>query len=244
MAAAPQSGPAVKPPNHPPSPILAAWPRSAQWTTAFLLGVVVTLLAGQAFTHLRWGSRPTDLERTVTPAYRVDLNHASREELLQLPGVGDHMATRIEDFRKERGKIRRVEELSEVHGVGQATMNRLHDWVRVDDEELEDDDGMNRLPSPQNRKNKTTTSAKGKTSKKTKPSGLLDINLATVDQLVQLDGIGPVTAQRIVEERQKKLFATIEDLQRVPRLKGKTLDKIRPFITVSSPRDVASNRGQ
>lgn len=242
MAAAPPTGPAVKPSSQPPSPLLAAWPRSAQWTTAFLLGVVVTLLAGQAFTYLRWGSRPTELERAVTPAYRIDLNHASREELLQLPGVGDHMATRIEDFRKERGKIRRVDELTEVHGVGPATMNRLRDWVRVDDEDLIDDDGVDRLPPPRDGKHKASA-ARANPSKKVKPVKLLDVNTATVDQLVQLEGIGPVTAQRIVEERQKKPFASIDDLQRVPRLKGKTLEKIRPFITVGPPREVASNRG-
>ena len=61
---------------------------------------------------------------------------------------------------------------------------------------------------------------------------------------MQLEGIGPVTAQRIVEERQKKPFASIDDLQRVPRLKGKTLEKIRPFIIVNPPREVASTAGR
>jgi len=242
MAAAPQTGPALKPPSQPPSPLLAAWPRSAQWTTAFLLGVVVTLLAGQAFTYLRFGSRPTELERAVLPVYRVDLNRANREELLQLPGVGDHMAARIEDFRKEHGKIRRVDDLNEVPGVGPATMNRLRDWVRVNEEDLEDD-GTDEAP-PQIRKGKSPSTAKAKTAKKANPAGVLDVNLATVEQLLQLEGIGPITAQRIVEERRKKPFASIDDLQRVPRLKGKILEKIRPFITVNPPREVASTAGR
>jgi competence ComEA-like helix-hairpin-helix protein len=244
MAAAPQTGPATKPPNQPPSPLLAAWPRSAQWTTAFLLGVVVTLLGSQALSYLRWGSRPTELERVVVPAYRVDLNQANREELLQLPGVGDRMATRIEDFRKERGKIRRVDELTDVHGVGPATMDRLRDWVRVNEEDLEDDEGVEGPAPPHIRKNKSSSSAKAKTGKKANPVGALDVNSATAEQLMHLDGIGPITAQRIVEERQKKPFASIDDLQRVPRLKGKILEKIRPYITVNPPRDVASTVGK
>jgi competence protein ComEA len=191
---------------------------------------------------LRWGSRPTELEQAVLPVYRVDLNRANREELLQLPGVGDRMATRIEDFRKEHGKIRRVDDLTEVHGVGPATMNRLRDWVRVEEEDLEDE-ATEEAP-PQIRKNKSSSSAKAKTGKKANPVGVLDVNSASAEQLMQLEGIGPVTAQRIVEERQKKPFASIDDLQRVPRLKGKILEKIRPFITVNPPREVASTAGR
>jgi competence ComEA-like helix-hairpin-helix protein len=242
MAAAPQTGPALKPPSQPPTPLLAAWPRSAQWTTAFLLGVVVTLLAGHAVTYLRFGSRPTELERAVLPVYRVDLNRANHDELLQLPGVGDHMAARIEDFRKEHGKIRRIDDLTEVHGVGPATMNRLRDWVRVHEEDLEDE-ATEEAP-PQIHKSKSSSTAKAKTGKKTNPVGVLDVNSATAEQLMQLDGIGPITAQRIVEERQKKPFVSIDDLQRVPRLKGKILERIRPFVTVKPPREVASIQGQ
>jgi competence protein ComEA len=230
MAAAPQTGSALKPPSQPPSPLLAAWPRSAQWTTAFLLGVVVTLLAGQAFTYLRFGSRPTELERAAPPVYRVDLNRANREELLQLPGVGDRMATRIEDFRKEHGKIRRVDDLTEVPGVGPATMNRLRDWVRVEEDGNDDDlDPTLAAPSVKKKSNGTSKSNGGKKSEPTKP---VDINRATVEDLVQLPGIGLTTAQRIVDERKKSAFSSVDDLKRVPRLKGKTLDKIRPYITI------------
>ena len=49
---------------------------------------------------------------------------------------------------------------------------------------------------------------------------------------MHLPGIGAVTAQRIVEERRKKPFTSVDDLSRVPRLKGKTLDKLRPYVTV------------
>ena len=243
MAAAPPTGPAVKPSSQPPSPLLAAWPRSAQWTTAFLLGIVVTVLAGQGFTYLRRGSRPTELERAGVPAYRIDLNHASREELLQLPGVGDHMATRIEDFRKERGKIRRVDELTQVHGVGQATLNRLRDWVRVDDEDLADDDGMDPLPPRQDGRHKASNSAKASTSKKVKPVGLLDINTATVDQLVQSKASALSRPNASLKNGGKSPLHRLTTCSAFPRLKGKTLDKIRPFVIVSPPREVASNRG-
>ena len=37
------------------------------------------------------------------PVYRVDLNRADHAALLQLPGVGDNLATRIEDCRSTHG---------------------------------------------------------------------------------------------------------------------------------------------
>ena len=46
--------------------------------------------------------------------------------------------------------------------------------------------------------------------------GKVDINTATVDQLQQLNGVGPALAQRIVADRQANgPFKTVEDLKRV-----------------------------
>jgi len=244
MSAAPAPNPPVKPPIISAPPDLSAWPRSAQCTTAFLLGVVTTLLGFQALSYLRWGSRPTDLDRAVIPAYRVDLNNANREELLQLPGVGDHMASRIEDFRRQRGRIRSVDELNDVQGIGPATMDRLRGWVRVDNEDVDDDDSAEQAPKRPSGK-KSAASKKPSSTKKAPPAVPLDINRATADQLMQLEGIGPTTAQRIVEERRKELFRSVDDLSRVPRLKGKTLDKLRPYVTVTpSSREVASTQSK
>ena len=63
--------------------VLAAWPRSAQLTTAFLLGVCATLLAVHVVGSLRLASRPSEFDRGAVLAYRIDLNRATRAELLQ-----------------------------------------------------------------------------------------------------------------------------------------------------------------
>ena len=48
-------------------------------------------------------------------------------------------------------------------------------------------------------------------------NGKVDINAATVDQLQQLNGVGPALAQRIVADRPAHgPFKTVEDLKRVP----------------------------
>ncbi|GEM_PF-899493 len=64
----------------------------------------------------------------------------------------------------------------------------------------------------------------------------IDLNSATWIEWSQLPGIGPVLAQRIVEEREKNgPYETIDDLERVKGIGPKRLAEIRPFIRTSSP---------
>jgi competence protein ComEA len=59
----------------------------------------------------------------------------------------------------------------------------------------------------------------------------VSINSAGVAELDTLEGIGPVTAQRIVDDRTKHgPFARVEDLDRVPGIGAATIDAIRPRV--------------
>lgn len=73
-------------------------------------------------------------------------------------------------------------------------------------------------------------------AKKHPPAKPLDLNSATAEQLQQLPGVGPATAKAIVQFRQKSgPFRRVEDLLAVPRITKKRLEKLRPYVTVSSP---------
>jgi competence protein ComEA len=191
-------------------------------------------LLGHAIGQLRWGARPTEL------TYRVDLNHAGHAELLQLPGVGEKLAQRIEDYREEHGSFRSVDELTNVHGIGPATLERLrpHVLVRLDEAE--------QATQPVARARRSAHSAGKNTAMASKESGgqkpvskkassltqPVDINRATLEELQRVPGIGKVTAQRIVDERSKGPFKSVDDLCRVPGIKQKKLEQLRPYITV------------
>jgi competence ComEA-like helix-hairpin-helix protein len=226
-------------PRCPTLPVLGAWPRSAQVTTAFLLGVAITALGLHVLGYLRWGSRPTDLERGAVPVYRVDLNRADHAALLQLPGVGENLATRIEQRRSTHGPYRKVDDLRAVKGVGPATLDRLRDWVEVDAEDVDRD--ARDTDKPASRESNAAgnmadlATKKSGASKKTTPSAPIDINRASADELQKLPDIGPAFALRIIEEREKRPFERIEDLRRVPGIKEKRLESLRPHITVQGP---------
>ena len=54
----------------------------------------------------------------------------------------------------------------------------------------------------------------------------VNLNTATVAQLVELKGIGEKTAQKIVEYRKKNKFKTVDELVNVKGVGEKTLEKI------------------
>jgi len=63
--------------------------------------------------------------------------------------------------------------------------------------------------------------------------GRVNINTATASELDALPGIGPTTAQAIVDYRlQHGSFQVIQDIQNVPGIGSATYDGIKDYITV------------
>ncbi|RLD05634.1 MAG: hypothetical protein DRI56_09210 [Chloroflexota bacterium] len=62
----------------------------------------------------------------------------------------------------------------------------------------------------------------------------ININTATQAELETLPGIGPVTAQKIIEYRQENAFQIIEDIQKVSGIGPATFEKLKDFITVGN----------
>jgi competence protein ComEA len=61
--------------------------------------------------------------------------------------------------------------------------------------------------------------------------GLISLNAATKAQLETLPGIGPVTADKIIEHRRTQPFTTVEELQNVRGIGEKKLEAIRHLVT-------------
>src|SRR4051794_30374655 len=95
---APPAGAFTVQPALPPSAAAPAtpWPRAVQLATAAMLFLAALLVTVHAVVVQPGGSRPTTLQRGSGLKYRVDLNKATRAELLQLHGIGPVLADRIE----------------------------------------------------------------------------------------------------------------------------------------------------
>ncbi len=70
----------------------------------------------------------------------------------------------------------------------------------------------------------------------------IDINTATAEQLDKgVKGIGPKKAADIVKYREAHgPFQSVDDLAKVPGIKGKTLEKIKPMVTVGGAAPATS----
>lgn len=67
----------------------------------------------------------------------------------------------------------------------------------------------------------------------TVPKGPVDINRATVDELDTLPGVGPTTAQAIIDHRNRNgPFRSVEDLGKVRGIGPAKLAELRPLVTV------------
>jgi len=66
-------------------------------------------------------------------------------------------------------------------------------------------------------------------------AGLININSANVNQLMELPGIGIVTAQAIIDYRSKNgLFKSIDEIQKVSGIGPATYEQIKDLITVEN----------
>ena len=73
----------------------------------------------------------------------------------------------------------------------------------------------------------------GGVASQTDAGSLVNINLATTDQLQALSGVGEATARAIVEDREAHgPFSSVEDLMRVSGIGQKKFDKLKGQICV------------
>jgi competence ComEA-like helix-hairpin-helix protein len=64
-------------------------------------------------------------------------------------------------------------------------------------------------------------------------SGVIHINSATLDELEELPGVGPTTAQGIIDFRtQAGGFSSTDELGDIPRMGKKKLAKLMPFVAL------------
>lgn len=75
-------------------------------------------------------SQGMDKESISNENNLVNINTASKEELLKLPGIGEVTAEKIINYR-DNNNFTKIEDLKNVNGIGTATYNKLKDLICV-----------------------------------------------------------------------------------------------------------------
>ena len=67
----------------------------------------------------------------TTELGKLNINSATVDELISLPGIGETIAQRIVDYRKSVGLFESIEELTQVEGIGETRLEAIRDYITV-----------------------------------------------------------------------------------------------------------------
>jgi len=194
--------------------------------------------------------------KPLAPGETVDPNRSEEAELDRLPGVGPSVARAVIAERERSGGFRQPDDLLRVRGVGPAILERIRPFLDFSDG-IPVDLRMSRTggpgpghagtgPATVSGTNPGAASATtpgvsrplavgGAMGNPDSPSGRLDVNRASLEELQTLPGIGPALAGRILQSRADDgPFRSPEDLLRVRGIGPATLERIRGLILVGS----------
>ena len=73
----------------------------------------------------------TSLPSDKPKSGKVNINSATDKELDTLPGVGESTAKKIIDYRKAKGKFKKIEDLKNVSGIGDAKFSSIKEFIKV-----------------------------------------------------------------------------------------------------------------
>ncbi|XP_016414352.1 endonuclease/exonuclease/phosphatase family domain-containing protein 1-like [Sinocyclocheilus rhinocerous] len=157
---------------------------------------------------------------------RLNINTATEEELMTLPGVNRGVAHNIVEYRECIGGFKKVEDLALVSGVGATKLEAVKLEICVSSK----NSSSNHSPSSLRKEHEHL------------PCTGVNINTATPPQLVSVRGITEKLAKSIVEFRSAHgPFRSIEDLVKVPSINSSLLDRIRFQVFVERSRTPSTN---
>lgn len=67
------------------------------------------------------------------PSLLVNINTATEDELQELQGIGPALAKRIVEYRESNGNFERLEDLKNVSGIGDKTLEKIRSQITLND---------------------------------------------------------------------------------------------------------------
>jgi comEA protein len=64
-------------------------------------------------------------------AVKVNINTAGKEQLMDLPRIGEKIAERIIEYREKNGKFKRPEDIMKVKGIGEKTFKKFEKRIVI-----------------------------------------------------------------------------------------------------------------
>ena len=135
----------------------------------------------------------------------ININSADEYTLETLPEIGSTLAAKIVEKRTEMGGFRDIYDLANVDGVSRKVVTYISNLITIADVETEEE---------------------------TQSANLVNINTATLNELMTIEGLDKTKAKLIFEDREKNgKYKSARDIVRVNGIGTKTYQKIQDKIT-------------
>ncbi len=96
-----------------------------------LIGVIALVLASALAQRAAFAPELQISQFLARLSEPLDLNSATLDELIDLPGIGPVLARRIIEYRERYGGFRTLEELLKIRGIGPKRLEQLKGRVRL-----------------------------------------------------------------------------------------------------------------
>lgn len=107
-------------------------------TALTLCAMLLCFFGGRSSAGVTVDASASDPEAEPSRSLLLDLNEATADELMLLPGIGEVKAQAIVDYRAQNGPFTSVEELTNVKGIGEGILAQIRDYVTVNEGGTED----------------------------------------------------------------------------------------------------------
>jgi competence protein ComEA len=177
----------------------------------------------------------TDIADTQIGFSTININTADIAALCELPGIGEVTAQAIIDYRNEHGEFTEIADIKNVKGIGEAKFEAIEAFITVGEIENETADPEpteTTTVEPETVAPEPSDPTASYTAVRGGPNTLINLNTASLDELMSISGIGEVTAGKIIDYRETYGFKTVEDLLHIDGIGEKKFDNIAPFVTV------------
>ena len=77
------------------------------------------------------GEQPGAKKENGSDDARLDLNTATKEELMGLTGIGESKALSIISYRETNGKFKKIEEIMNITGIKNGVFDKIKDKIKV-----------------------------------------------------------------------------------------------------------------